>query len=341
MSFFEHIEIPEAENWFKRQATFTDSILNTLNGRGSLVVEWQKLDKLRPAVINRFHYENGRLFYRKTMPGENVGKLYYRKGINGAEVLLFNPSNYIRGKTLTIERAMPSFDGKKIAIAFSEQGAEVSTIKIMNVDTKQFLKDSIYPTLGFAASPLKNWTFDDKGILYISIKSLDNKDPVSRLNSKTKLHIIGTDEVNDIDFFSNASYPDLHISASVYPYTFLNEDSKKYIFSGEFSVQPEWKLYYAPSTEINASKINWRVLCLPADKLVRGMVIKDDNVYATTYNNAKNYKGIATSLKHPDWNNAITVADEKPDKTIEALAYCKDYMFITYSDGINYYLSKI
>ena len=105
-------------------------------------------------------------------------------------------------------------------------------------------------------------------------------------------------------------------------------------------VQNEMTMFYAPVSEMSASKINWKVLSTPADKLVRGIVIKGDDAYAITYNGAKNYKVIYTSLKNPDWNNAATVAAEKPDQTIEGITYCKDYMFITYSDGINNFISK-
>jgi prolyl oligopeptidase len=333
--WLEYIEQPPVEKWFKEQASFTDSILNNLDGRDSLLAEWQKMDKLRPATINSFSYENGRLFYRKTMPGENVGKLFYRQGNSGKEELLFDPTNYIKGKTLTMESATPSFDGKKIAITYSEQGAEVSTLKIMDVGTRQFLKDSIYPTAGFSS-----WTFDNKAFLYQWIKSANGKDPESRLNSKTKLHVVNTDPSNDIDFFSNARYPEMHIDPSVYPFAFLDEDSKGYIFSGEGTVQSEVTMYYAPISELNAKKINWKTLCKPADKIVRGIVIKGDDLYAITYNNAKNYKVIYTNLRNPDWNSATTIAAENPKETIEAVIYSRDYMFITYSDGINNRLTK-
>jgi prolyl oligopeptidase len=333
--WLEYIEKPEVVTWFKQEATYTDSILNTLNGRDSLIAEWQRLDNLRPAVVTSFDYENGRLFYRKTMPGESVGKIYYRETVNGPEQLLFDPLTYRPGKTLSVQSFSSSYDGKKLAVAYSEQGAEVSVIRVMDVDTKQFTKDSIYPSAGFSS-----WAFDNKSFLYSWIKSADSKDPSSRLNSKTKMHVMGADVSTDIDYFSNTSYPDLKIDPSVYPYAFLDDDSKNYIFSGEGSVQNEMQMYYAPISQMNAPKINWQVLCTHADKLVRGIVIKDDGVYVITYSNAKNYKVIATSLKHPDWNNAITIAAESPDKTIESLSYSKDYLFITYSDGINTSITK-
>src|SRR4030095_12464864 len=167
-----------------------------------------------------------------------------------------------------------------------------------------------------------NWAFDNQSFLYGWIKSADSKDPSSRLNPKMKLHRLGTDMSDDLDYFSNTSYPELNIDPSVYPFVFLSEDSKNYVFSGVGSVQPEMEMYDAPISQFS-QKINWKVLCKPADKLVRGFVVKGDDVFAITYNNAKNYKVISTSLKNPDWNNATTIADQKPDRTIEGLGYSK------------------
>ncbi len=332
--WLEHIETPSVQTWFKEQANYTDSILNTLNGRDALIKEWEELNKLRPSTINIQGYESGRLFYRKTLAAENVGKIYFREGLDGEEQLLFDPITYIPGKTLSVQRITPSFDGKKLAIEYAEKGAELPVIKILDVDSRQFLKDSLYP------AEFSSWTFDNNSFLYSWIKSADSKDPLSRLNSKTKLHTLGSDVNNDKDFFSNAVYPELKINPGVYPYAFLNEDSKNYIFSGESSVQNELKTYYAPISEFNSSKINWKVLSTPADKIVRGIIAKDDDLYAITYNNAKNYKVVATNLKNPDWNDAATIVAEQTDKTIEALAYSRDYMFTTFSDGINSSVSK-
>ncbi|MGH2647831.1 MAG: hypothetical protein ACRDE8_09705, partial [Ginsengibacter sp.] len=236
--WMEYIEAPEVEKWFKQQATYTDSILNTLNGRESLIAEWKRLDKLQPAAFSATYYENGRLFYRKTMPGENVGKIYYREGMNGTEHLLFDPATYIPGKTLSVQSFVPSYDGKKLAVLYAEQGAEIPTLKIMDVDTKQFLRDSLYN------ANFRSWTFDNKSFFYGWSKSADTKDPTSFLNGKTKLHTLGNDNSKDIDYFSNTRYPELHIPSNVSPYVFLDEDSKNYIFSGVRNVQPERKMYY-------------------------------------------------------------------------------------------------
>ena len=332
--WLEEMKDSSVVKWFKKQSDLTNSVMNSISGRDELIAEWKKLDKLQPPVFYAPLIENGRVFYQKRMPGEKVSKVYYRENKDAAEQLLFDPLNYIKGRTLSVQQLVPSFDGKKLAISYSESGAEVSIIKVLNVETKKFLQDSIYPTAG-----VNGWTFDNKALLYIWLKSADNADPTARLNTKTKLHLVGTDTKKDIDFFSNASYPSLKIDPSVYPFASLSRDSRNYIFAGESSVQNEMKLYYAPISEFNSGKINWKVLCTTDDKLVRGMEIIGDKVYAVTYNGAKNYKLVSTDLKKPDWKNAKTVAAEKK-QTLETITHSKDYLILTYSDGINSHLYK-
>jgi prolyl oligopeptidase len=333
--WLENLKSPEVEEWFKDQADYTNSIMSKISGRDALIKEWKELDKLQPAKYNGRVYKNGRYFYRKTMPGEVVGKMYYREGIAGKEVLLFDPTTFYAGKTLTLEHIAPSYDGKTLAFSYSEKGAEFATIRFMNVDTKTLYKDSIYP----AAFDVV-WTFDNKAIAYSWFRSTDNNDPSSRLNPKTKLHVLGADGSEDLDFFSNESYPELNIDQKMFPAISLSEDSKKYIFGAVRSVQNEFVLYYAPVAQAYKEKLRWKPLSTVEDKLVRSVIVKGDDVYAITHNNAKNYKLVHTSLKNPDWEHAETIAAEKKDQTLESADYSKDFILLVHTDGINSYVSK-
>ena len=330
----EDMKDPNVVSWFKAQADLTNTTLNTLSGRDELIAEWRQLDKQQPPVIFSLNKEGGRFFYQKRMPGEKVSKVYFRENLESPEQLLFNPLNYLAGKTLSVQQISPSYDGKKLLIGYAENGAEVQTIQVMNVDTKQFLPDAIYATAG-----IEGWTFDNKAFVYMWIKSADNTDPSARLNPKTKLHILGTDAKTDVDFFSNESYPDLKMEAKVYPFIFLAKDSKAYLFAGEGSVQQEQKIYYAPISEFNSGKIPWKPLCTTADKIVRSFDIVDDKVFAITYNGAKKYKLVSTDLKNPDWTNVKVIAPEKT-MTMENFTRCKDYLLLNYSDGINNHFYK-
>ena len=95
--WLENTKDKEVEDWFKAQANLTENLLAKIPARDALAQEWMELDKLKPATYSSITFENGRVFYKKTLGGENVGKLYYREGWNGSEQLLFDPSTYKSG----------------------------------------------------------------------------------------------------------------------------------------------------------------------------------------------------------------------------------------------------
>ncbi|MES2519025.1 MAG: prolyl oligopeptidase family serine peptidase [Bacteroidota bacterium] len=332
--WLEDMKDPQVTSWFKQQADLTNATMNTISGRDELIAEWRKLDKLQPPSYYPIVKEGGRIFFKKRMPGEKVSKVYYRESVNGADQLLFDPLTFMAGKTLSVENITPSYDGKKLLIGYAENGAEISTLQVMDVDTKKFLPDVITGTSG-----VMGWTFDNTAFMYMWIKSVDNTDPNGRLNPKAKLHKLGTEAKADIDFFSNETYPSLGIEAKSYPYLFLSKDSKNYVFGGEGTVQNEIKMFYAPFSQFNSGKIQWKTLCTPADKLVRSLDIADDKVFGITYKDAKNYKLISTDLKNPDWANAKVIAPEK-SMTLESFTRSKDYLLLNYSDGINNHFYK-
>jgi prolyl oligopeptidase len=326
--WLENIKSKEVEDWFKAQADLSKSVLDRIPARDSLVKEWMSLDKLRPASYSNIILEGTRLFYKKTKGGENVGKLYYREGWAGEEKLLFDPATYRTGVTTTIESNIPSFDGKNIVLGLSAAGAETSELRVLNVDTGTLLPDSIYPSFG----PI-GWTFDNSSFFYTWQKTADNKSPEFELNTKTKLHKLGSGSSSDIDFFSNGSYPDLNIAPNEFPIASLDKSFPEYVCGFVWTVQNEMRAYYAPTKEMTKPKIAWKILCQTSDSLVRGMEFHGDKVFAVTLRNAPKYKLVATDIKHPDWNRAETILPEDKD-VLQSLVKSKDYLLAIYSNGI-------
>src|SRR5215469_134535 len=117
--WLENLKDKDVEDWFKSEATLTDKLMASIPARDALAQEWINLDKLKPASYSAIAYENGRVFYKKTLGGENVGKLYFRQGWKGAETLLMDPADYKpqdakAGAVTTIESVVPSTDGKYV-----------------------------------------------------------------------------------------------------------------------------------------------------------------------------------------------------------------------------------
>ncbi len=326
--WLENMNDKAVQDWFKAQSDYTNSLLDKIPGRDSLFHEYQRLDALASADITSITRKANRYFYKKTLPGENVGKLYYRVGKEGKETLLYDPASGTNGKSNSINYFVPSEDGKMLAFGVSQAGSEVSTIHIMKIDTKVMYAETIYPSW-FGVS---GWSPDNKGFIYTAQQTGDNKSMNFLANTQAKYHFVGTDPKTDKVLFSAKRYPQLHIGAEFLCFVGYSEDYK-YIFGILGSVSNDINCYYAPSSTLFSPEIPWKRLLKKEDH-VTNFEFNGDDIYMLTYEGASKYKVIKTSLKNFSVSQASVVIPEGRDK-ITYLSRSKDYLFITYSDGIN------
>jgi len=336
--WLENLKEKEVRDWFKAQAELTDGLLRKIPGRDTLAQEWLNLDKLKPAsyAFSTIRYENGWLFYLKTLGGENVAKLYFREGWDSVEELLFDPGKCeLKFKTISnlsgvtaISSFVPSWDGKHVAIALTRGGAEYSEIRVLDVDRKTLLPESIYPSLH-----CYGWARDNKSFFYDAEKISDLTRADIKLNRKTKLHEIGTDMDSDGDFFSNESYPELGIASDEIPQAYMDESCPDYILANVVTTQNELRYFYAPDSELKHQKIKWDSLCKRSDNLIYGPIFYRDYVYAVTHAEAPRGKLVRTSAKHPDWEHAETIIPEKAD-VMGVIRSSQHYLLMAYFNGI-------
>ena len=333
--WLENLKDAEAAGWFKANATLTDDLLAKIPGRDALAREWMALDKLKPATYRDIQFENGRVFYKKTLGGENVGKLYMRVGWTGAEKLLFDPDGYKAGVTTTIQSAIPSWDGKRVVLGLTAGGAEFSELRILDVAKGTLLPDTIYPSYG----PL-SWTKDGRSFLYDAGKVTDIKSLEIELHRKTRVHVLGAPIASDRDILSDESNPELGITAKEFPGAYIDESYPDILVGPVSTVQSELRLFYAPVSELKNRKIAWRPLAQTSDNLVRGLAFHGEWVYAATHGGAPHYKLIRTRLAHPDWSHAETLIPEAAD-SIQTFTSSKSFLWVTYSDGITGRIAKL
>lgn len=327
--WLEDLKNPEVAAWFKAQAKLTDDALAKIPARDALAQEWMAMDKLRPAAYAGIVYDHGRVFYKKTRGGENVGKVYYREGWQGAEKLLFDPTTYTAGVTTTVDEFSPSWDGKYVALALSAGGAEWSEIRVLDVSKGTLLPDRIYPS-----REIESWTKDSESFIYNGTKTSDIKSMGIELDNKTRVHRLGTAASADRDILSDEHDPALGISAKDIPSASIDRAYPDYIQGTLETVQNELWMYYAPASELKHDKIDWKVLCTRADNLLdRGMEFYGDYIYAVTDAGAAHYKVVRTPVKHPDWAHAETVVPEAGD-TIQGIRKSRHYLLVVYSNGV-------
>ena len=298
--WLEDMDNKQVQDWFKAQHNFTDSLLDRIPGRDSLFNEFNKYDALASAEISGIKRKAGRYFYKKTLPDEKVGKLYYREGKEGKEILLYDPLKEDKTKSYSINYFVPSEDGKKVAFGIAEGGAEVATIHIMNVDTKTLYPETIYPSW----FGLSGWSPDNKGFIYTIQASGDNKSMNMLTNTRAMFHVAGTDVKNDKEILSLKKYPQLGIVPEDLCFVSYSEDFN-YIIGTLAGVNNELNCFYAPASSLLLPEIQWKRLLKKEDQ-VTNIVVDGDDVYMLTYKGASRYKIMKSNLKDFSVKNATS-----------------------------------
>jgi prolyl oligopeptidase len=326
----EDLKDPKVAAWFKAEAQLTDRAIAKIPGRDALVREWLAMDRRTPPRYQDFQFEGDRLFYRKTLGGENIGKLYVREGWEGEERLLFDPTMYKKGSGTSISLFVASFDGRFVVIGLAAKGGEWSELRVLKVADGQLLPDSIYPAAWWGVS----WLPGSGAFFYNGSDVTDIKSQDIETNRKARLHVLGTPVRQDRDVLSTAATPDLGLEAKEFPNVMVPESAPGRLIGSLSTVQREHRLYMASISDLDRHRVSWKPLAQRTDKLVRGTAFTPDWIYAITSTDAPHYKVVRAPIDAPDWAHAQTVVPETTD-AIDSMTQSKDYLLLVYSDGIS------
>lgn len=331
--WLEDMNSEETKAWFKAQGDYTTATLNQIPGRDKLIQTFVDYDKLLPIRYGEIKQRGNTYFYRKTLPSEKAGKLYMRQGKNGAETLLFDPLAYETGKTYLMTAFTPSSDGKKMVIGLQEGGAELSTIRTMDLSTKtgtpgRFGPESITAVSGGGI----DWLPDNSGFLYTPNNSMDTKDPKGNLNTKGRLHKLGTDPASDPDLFSIEKNPDFGIKPDQYPVMFYSDDQTQ-VYGYLGTVDRRATAWVAPASEVGKPTIAWKRLCAVTDS-VSSFLKLGNRLFLQSVKGAPNGQILVTDASNPNPASATVLLPESK-QNITRIASSKDFLFVVLSDGIN------
>ncbi len=326
--YMENLKDTNVTNWMKEQSDYTQKVINSITGRQQLLEKMVEFDNRRTErVYNLKVTENDYYFYIKLTPDNETGKLYYRNGYDGAEILLLDSENY-KNDTLnyTINYIYPTDDGSKIALEISPNGSENAELLIMDVATKEFYPE-IIDRVWFAEV---SWLPGNEKFLYLPMHTKDVHDPNRFLDLIVFTHNLGEDFKNDKPIFSSAMYPNLKVDSEEIPVVIYDKNSDKLFLKLE-TVERNKEIYIANGSEIDDKVINWMKLFDREDE-VQNFITTKDEIFAYTSKNAPNFKITKTSIDKPDIKNAQTVIEEVSDGKIES--------FMITSEGLFYNLSK-
>lgn len=189
------------KQWVEAQRKVTDSYLTSLPYR----------DLIRNRVTKLMDYEkvgapsqkNGKYFYYYNSGLQNQSVLYCSNGLDEKGEVLLDPNTLSDDGTVALQSTSVSEDGKYLAYTISRSGSDWVEIYVMDIETRELLKDHIM----WAKFTGAEWYKD--GFFYSAYDAPAGGKEYSDKNEYHKVyyHKLGTDQSQDKLIFKSDKYP--------------------------------------------------------------------------------------------------------------------------------------
>ncbi len=192
---------PEVADWVKAQNDVTNEYLNKIPYR----------PKIKERLSEIWNYtsmtppfkEGGKYFFFKKEGLQNQSVLYMQSSLKAEPQLLLDPNTFSTDGTIALSRLSVSHNGKYLAYAIADGGSDWNRIKVMEIDSKKELADDI-KWVKFSGIA---WFKD--GFFYSRYGEPKGGTELSNMNQfhKVYYHKLGTDQSEDVLYFSNNNFP--------------------------------------------------------------------------------------------------------------------------------------
>ena len=335
--YMEKLKDPEVQEWFKNQNDYTRATLANIPGRDKLLARIKELDQSVPVTVFGVQGLPGDLyFYQKLLAGENISKLYVRKGLKGEERLLVDPNkvevaapNRSKGKN-ALAYVDISPDGKCVAVGITPGGSENDTeIHVFDVATGRETGDVILRALH--GDP--QWLPDNHSFTYGRLQDLPPGAPKTELRQKYReyLHVLGTDPKKDPAVFGYGVVPSIDVDPKQSGHISTSPGSKYAIGWVQSGVSPNISYYIEPVEAVGTSNSAWRKFADLSDD-VTDVAMHGEDLYLLTFKDASRYKILRTDARHPDLSSAEVVVPPT-EAVVQDMSAAQDALYVQVLDG--------
>ena len=286
----------ETAAWVKAQNEVTFDYLSQIPYRAQLKDRLTDLWNYEKAGTP---FNKGKFYFTYKNDGiQNQSVLYYRKGLKGKDEVLLDPNTLSEDGTASINGMGFSKDAQYMAYGISRAGSDWVEINVMNLETKEQLKDKI------------NWvkfsgiSWEGQGFYYSAYGAPSDGSDYSGKNEFHKIyyHKIGTSQSDDRLVYEDKDHPQRNAGAGV-------TDDEEY-------------LVVTTSESTNGNSLMVRELSSDKDFVKMVDNFETDNYIIThlengkfliqTNYNAPNNKVVMASVDQPrqsQWNDFIAEKD--------------------------------
>ena len=198
--WLENWDDPAVKQWSAGENQRTREYLDHLPSRPAIKEQLKKLIAASSASHNDLQFRAGMLFAERYQPPEQQPVLVRMRSANdpASAKVIFDPNAASAKGSVSVDFYVPSFGGKYVAVAMSENGSEDSAAHIFEVATGKELSD-IVPRVNFAtAGGSIAWKADGSGFYYTRYPQGSER-PAEDANfyQQVYFHKLGTDPKQD------------------------------------------------------------------------------------------------------------------------------------------------
>ncbi len=334
--YMESVQDPLVATWMKAQSDYTNTMIQSIPGRKTLLSRVQELDdSVAATTLSVSWLPNGRVFYVQTRPGDNQAKLYARAKINGPERLIVDPDEISRrsGRTVSLHFYVASPTGRYVAYGLSDSGSEQVYMSVMHVATGHVLGPAVDRTSANAVGTKLKWLPDETGFFFNRKQELKPGMPATDkyLNSNAYFFRIATSAPDSQPVFGNGNPAAPRLEPDEFPFIVLPPSSDYVLALSHYGVRNQISLYTARRSELRTAHIRWRPIVTQADNVVDFAVYRDE-LYLVSGKGAPRYRVLRTSLSHPDLAKAAVVVPQSK-AVVSAIEAAADGIYVKLIDG--------
>src|SRR5215472_14593028 len=198
--WLENWDDPVVKQWSAAQNARTRDYFDHLASRPAIKERLKQLVAASSASFYALQYRAGMLFAEEFQPPQQQAKLVVMKSADdpASAKTIFDPNAASNKGSLSIDFYVPSFGGKYVAAAMSENGSEDAAAHVFEVATGKELAD-VVPRVNFAtAGGSIAWKADGSGFYYTRYPQGNERPPEdANFYQQVYFHKLGADAKQD------------------------------------------------------------------------------------------------------------------------------------------------
>lgn len=325
--WLEDLKNPEVQTWMRAQAAVTRARLDAVPGREELLSRLQELEAKTPERVGSLHRVNGLIFSQRRAANEEVAKLYVRKGLQGADRLVFDPES-LRGDSKTahtISWYRPSPNGSRVAVATAAAGSELSLLRVFEVDSGKLL-DGPMPDLGWLGM---NWLDEKRFVVNRTAPEVPGGAANERwLHGQMWLHTIGRPTRDDRAVFGSKVLTKDEIAPEDFPFVDVHSASD-FALGLKLGARAELGVFVALVKELGTDRLRWRKM-FDFDDSVLAAAARGDSLYVLTTKGAAN----GQLLQVPLVGKSAPKVLYQGSTAIDLMGVARDAIYFRERDGV-------